>query len=119
VYKVSKRIDQDISSVCGAFNITTEENASGELIVKQARICFGGMAGTPLRALACEKLLTGRAWSEETIQEAMAQLKVTYEPLSDARASAEYRNRVAANLLYKFFVESQLAQPVGVHEIHA
>jgi len=119
VYKVSKRVDQDISSVCGAFKITTEENSSGEFLVRQARVCFGGMAGIPMRALDCEAFMTNRVWSEATVREAMERLKVIYQPLNDARASAEYRSQVAANLLYKFFIETQSSRAIGVHEIYA
>ncbi|MFA5664286.1 xanthine dehydrogenase small subunit [Castellaniella sp.] len=115
VYKISKRIDQDISSVCGAFNLGFSEEA-GERVVKSARICFGGMAGTPLRASQCEAFLVGRVWDEATAEQAAELLSETYQPLNDARASAAYRNRVAGNLLRKFFHETQAADqaPLGV-----
>jgi hypothetical protein len=58
VYKLSKRFDQDISAVCGAFNITVEDGT-----VTDARIAFGGMAGTPKRAAGVEAALTGQPWS--------------------------------------------------------
>src|SRR5690606_27631598 len=65
-YKLSKRFDQDISAVCGCFNITV---AAGR--VTQARIAFGGMAGIPKRASNAEATLTGREWSAATIAAAM------------------------------------------------
>ncbi|WP_397475996.1 xanthine dehydrogenase small subunit [Pusillimonas sp.] len=113
VYKVSKRIEQDISGVCGAFNLEFDSTAD-EITVAKARICFGGMAGTPLRAEACEQFLTGRAWTDETVARAREILENTYEPLSDARASSIYRNRLAGNLLHRYFLECQTSSEVGV-----
>lgn len=118
VYKISKRIEQDISSVCGAFNIEID-NTTAQPTVTKARICFGGMAGIPLRATACEDFLEGRAWSDDTILRAREILENTYEPLSDARASSAYRNRIAGNLLYKYFLESRTSTEVGVQAAHA
>lgn len=100
-YKISKRFDQDISSVCGAFAISIEDG-----LVKTARIAFGGMAGTPRRAPACESALSSQAWSAETIEAAVSALAQDYSPLSDFRASADYRMKVAQNLLRKVWLES-------------
>jgi len=105
VYKVSKRIEQDISTVCGAFNIELAQGEAGP-VVAGARICFGGMAGTPLRARACEDWLAGRPWNEDTIEEAAGLLAAEYKPLSDFRASAEYRSRVAGNLLRRLYAQA-------------
>ncbi|MBX2805820.1 MAG: xanthine dehydrogenase small subunit, partial [Hyphomicrobiales bacterium] len=65
-YKISKRFDQDISAICGCFNIRIENNS-----VADARIAFGGMAGTPKRANAVEAALTGKSWTAETIETAI------------------------------------------------
>jgi xanthine dehydrogenase small subunit len=105
VYKISKRFEQDISSVCGAFNLTFERR-NGVTTVLAARICFGGMAGTPMRATACEAFLPGKAWHESTVSEAQEILRSCYAPLSDWRASAAYRHKVAGNLLRKYFLET-------------
>jgi xanthine dehydrogenase small subunit len=94
IVKLSKRFDSDISAVCGAFAIRLEE----ERIV-EARIAFGGMAGTPARAPACEAALTGNAWSEATLAAAAEALAEDYRPLSDLRGSAGYRLTAAANLV--------------------
>ena len=118
VYKVSKRIEQDISAICGAFYLDFDTTA-GEPTVAEARICFGGMAGTPSRAVACEQFLTGRAFTHETVAQAREILEDEYEPLSDARASSAYRNRVAGNLLQKYFLEYQTSSEVGVVAAHA
>jgi xanthine dehydrogenase small subunit len=105
IYKISKRFDQDISSVCGAFSLAFERN-DGALTVASARICFGGMAGTPSRARKTEAFLIGKPWNEATTTKAMAVLKTDYRPISDWRASARYRIEVAANLLRRCYLET-------------
>jgi len=100
-YKISKRFDQDISAVCGCFNIDVEDAT-----IKSARIAFGGMAATPLRAKAVENLLVGKAWTTETIEAALDGFEVDYAPISDMRASKEYRMQVSKNLLRRYFLES-------------
>jgi len=100
IYKISKRFEQDISAVCGAFSLQIE-NA----IITNARVCFGGMAETPKRAAACEQALNGQNWNLETINNAMRAMSGDFTPLTDMRASADYRMRVAQNLLQRFFLE--------------
>jgi xanthine dehydrogenase small subunit len=100
-YKVSKRFDQDISAVCGAYALDVKDGK-----IATARIAYGGMAATPRRAAAVEAFLTGRAWREETVRGAMALMDQDYQPLSDMRASGQYRADVAKNLLYRFFLET-------------
>ena len=100
-YKLSKRFDQDISAVCGAFSAIL---SGGQ--VTQIRICFGGMAGTPQRAGKCEAALAGGPWTEARVRAAMDVLEHDYEPLTDMRGSAGYRMRAARNLLLKFFLET-------------
>ncbi|SFO84234.1 xanthine dehydrogenase small subunit [Ectopseudomonas composti] len=101
-YKVSKRLDDDISAVCAAFNLTIEEG-----VVTEARIAFGGMAAIPKRASACETALVGSAWYPGVIERACNALAEDFTPLSDFRASKEYRLLTAQNLLRKFFLEQQ------------
>lgn len=99
-YKVSKRLEQDISAVCGAFSVQIEQNR-----IHHARICFGGMAETPKRARACEQALNGNALNQQTITDAMQAMLDDFSPITDMRASAEYRMRVAQNLLQRFYLE--------------
>ncbi|GGC20458.1 xanthine dehydrogenase small subunit [Marivita lacus] len=113
VYKLSKRFDQDISAVCGAFNISVENGT-----VANARIAFGGMAATPKRATAVETALTGAEWSEKTVRGAMAQMAGDFTPLSDMRASADYRLRAAQNMLLRYWHEDQ-GTPSNVLEVSA
>lgn len=110
-YKISKRFDQDISAVCGCFNVTIADG-----IVRDARIAFGGMAGTPHRARSVETALIGAEWTSDTITTAAAQFGADYTPLSDMRASATYRLEVARNLLHRYFADLG-GQSVSVHEV--
>lgn len=102
VYKLSKRFDQDISAVCGAFRITVEDG-----IVTEARIAFGGMAGVPKRARAVEAAITGRPWTRDTVEAAATAWPEDFSPLSDMRASAQYRLEAARNMLLRAWLEDQ------------
>ncbi|MGJ8585264.1 MAG: xanthine dehydrogenase small subunit [Marinosulfonomonas sp.] len=110
-YKISKRFDQDISAVCGCFSIGVSDG-----VVTQAHIAFGGMAGIPQRALAVETALVGQDWTTETVQAAMELFKNDYRPMTDMRASAEYRLETARNLLMRYYLEDQ-GQDVNVLEV--
>jgi xanthine dehydrogenase small subunit len=101
-YKISKRFDQDISALCGCFNIKVSDG-----VVAAARIAFGGMAATPKRALSVEAALVGKSWDRARVELAMREFAKDYTPMSDMRASATYRLRAAQNLLLKYFIEMQ------------
>lgn len=104
-YKISKRFDQDISAVCGCFNIVVKDDQ-----VASARIAFGGMAATPKRATNVENALIGNNWSDATIRAATAVFAQDYAPIGDMRASADYRLEIARNLLTRYFAENQLGR---------
>ena len=99
VYKISKRFDQDISALCGAFAVTIKDG-----VVTGARLAFGGMAAVPARARAAEAALMGQIWSEQSVRAAMAALDDDFTPLDDMRASAAYRLQCAQNLLFKLWL---------------
>ncbi|MEM9474489.1 MAG: xanthine dehydrogenase small subunit [Pseudomonadota bacterium] len=101
-YKLSKRFDQDISAVCGCFNLTVTDAT-----VTRARIAFGGMAGIPKRATQVETALIGQPWTEATVAAAQAQFAADFTPLSDMRASAAYRLETASAMLMRYFAEDQ------------
>ncbi|WP_374655803.1 xanthine dehydrogenase small subunit [Dongia sp.] len=103
-HKISKRFDQDISAVLGAFHVKHEAGRIADI-----RIAFGGMTGTPKRALAVEAALRGKPWSGATIAQALPFFDIDYQPICDMRASAAYRGKIARNLLRKFHLE--LTQP--------
>ena len=102
-YKISKRRDEDISALCGAFRVFVNDAGT----VGMARIAFGGMAATPKRARAVEAALIGRPWTMETMEAVVGHFAEDYQPISDMRASAEYRLLTARNLLKRFFLETQ------------
>lgn len=112
-YKLSKRFDQDISAVCGCFNVTIENGT-----VTAARIAFGGMAGIPRRATDTENALIGQAWTLKTAQAARAAMTQDFSPLSDMRASAEYRATTAGNMMIRYFHDLS-GTPVGLMEVSA
>ncbi|SIP96877.1 xanthine dehydrogenase small subunit [Marinobacterium stanieri] len=99
-YKLSKRIDDDISAVLGCFNLEIRDGK-----IASARVAYGGMAAIPKRASACEQVLTGAPWNLATIEQAKAALAQDFTPISDVRASSEYRQLTAANLLTRYFIE--------------
>ncbi len=105
-YKLSKRFDQDISAVCGCFNINVDKGR-----VTSARIAFGGMAATPKRAMNTEAaLMANQDWSQETINDALGEMNKDFSPISDARASKTYRMNSACNMLNRYFLEDMCSQ---------
>lgn len=101
-YKVSKRHEDDISAVCGVFRLTLEDG-----IVSDIRTGFGGVAATPVSCAALSQQLTGLTWSDgSTLAAAKSILASAFTPLTDVRASAEYRNQICANLIHRLWLES-------------
>ena len=116
IYKVSKRLDDDISAVCMAINVEVEEFLSegtmqitsariASVRIASVRIALGGLAAVPKRALHCESVLQNSILNDSTMRKAAAALEKDFSPISDARASAEYRIQVAKNLLQRFHLE--------------
>ena len=102
VYKVSKRRDEDISALAGAFRLRLAADGT----VAGIRIAFGGMAATPRRAKAVESALIGKPWTEATVDAALPAFATDYQPITDMRASAGYRLLAAQNLLRRFHLET-------------
>lgn len=102
VHKVSKRFEDDISSVCMAIHLPQDNGSTTD-----ARVAFGGMAAIPTRARATESVLNGKAFTENVLADAVHCLSKELAPISDARASAAYRMQVACNLLHRVFLESK------------
>lgn len=100
VYKVSKRYDQDISTVCGAFAFEHRNET-----LSNVRIAYGGMAATPLRCEKAEAALEGKHFDQVTLSQARDAIEQTFEPMTDMRGSADYRRRVACNLLDRLAAE--------------
>ena len=100
VYKISKRFDDDISAVLVALSIEIKNN---EIIY--VTMAFGGMAAIPKRAKHCESALLNQSFSQKTFDSAKDALKKDFKPMSDVRASADYRMKVAQNILQRFYLE--------------
>ena len=101
MYKIAKRGHDDISTVMAAFHLELENG-----IISKARLGFGGVAATPVRALETEKMLIGQIWNRTTLEKAKKVLSLEFKPISDFRASASYRSRIIPNLLEKFWLEN-------------
>jgi xanthine dehydrogenase small subunit len=101
-YKVSKRVMDDISSVAGAF--TLELDAAGR--VERATFAYGGIAAVPLRAFELERLVAGRDWDAETVAELVRAARQLGTPLSDHRASADYRRAMIGSLIERFHADT-------------
>jgi len=106
VYKVSKRLEDDISAVCLAVQLQLDTDTSGAPRVQQARIGAGGVAATPARARQTEARLNGQLWNPSTLQQAQASLQNEFQPISDLRASGNYRRRLLGALLERAWRES-------------
>ncbi|WP_144110181.1 xanthine dehydrogenase small subunit [Paraburkholderia sp. BCC1886] len=106
-YKLSKRFDSDISAVCAAFSFIADGN-----LIREPRIAFGGMAATSRRAAQAEAVLRDAEWHEATAQAAMLALGNDYAPLSDMRATSDYRLEAAKNTLYRFWLETRPHNPL-------
>ncbi len=100
-YKVSRRREMDISTVAGCFALKLD----AQNFVRKARLAYGGVAATPVRAQKTEQALTGKIWNEETLQKVLPILRTEFTPITDVRGSAKYRSEMIASLLEKFFHE--------------
>lgn len=114
IYKLSKRLDDDISAVCLALHLTLDGTR-----ILDARLGLGGMAAIPARAYQAEASLIGKDFIPEELHEAQMALAEEFSPLSDVRASAEYRMKSVQNLLLRAALEYQSNQSLEVmHYAH-
>jgi xanthine dehydrogenase small subunit len=102
VHKVTKRRDEDITATLGAFHLALAKDGT----VMSIRVAYGGMAATPKRAKAVEAALLGKPWTEASVEAALPAYDLDFTPLTDMRATAEYRQLAAKNLLRRFFAET-------------
>jgi xanthine dehydrogenase small subunit len=113
-HKIAKRRFDDISSVAAAFAITVDDGS-----VTRARIGLGGVAATPIRALATEAALEARPWTAETIRTAAAVMRGEGTPLDDHRASAAYRTAMLGTALLRLHDAHPHADESGPQEVGA
>ncbi|MDQ7731402.1 xanthine dehydrogenase small subunit [Halomonas sp. SpR1] len=112
VWKLSKRREDDISALLGAFSYRVEQG-----VLRDVRIAFGGMAATPKRALAAEAALEGNAITREAFRAAQQALDNDFQPMSDVRGSQQYRQQAAKNLFERLYLS--LSAPDHEVMLHA
>lgn len=111
VWKLSKRREDDISALLGAFCYRLE---AGRL--HDVRIAFGGMAAIPKRALETEKALENQPITPESFRLAQAALASDFSPMDDVRGSKDYRQKAAANLIERLYLTLSMPnQEVMLH----
>ncbi|WP_322995823.1 xanthine dehydrogenase small subunit [Castellaniella sp.] len=113
-YKLSKRFDQDISAVCAAFAVQLDDQG----VVRSLRTGYGGVAATPSRARAVEAALQDQPWDETHVRVAMTAMAQDFKPLTDMRASSDYRQLASQNLLYRFYLETAPGAPLATHQVN-
>ena len=102
-YKISKRMEDDISAVCAVFNLTLVDG-----VVTSLQTGFGGVAATPETCPTLEGALIGKQWkSADCLHLGKQMLKDAFNPIDDVRASAAYRSQVLSNLWHRFWLENQ------------
>ena len=109
-YKISKRFDDDISTVCASFNFFIKNKK-----IMEAKIAYGGMSEIPKRATSIEKKLNNSVFSEELFLDAQNLIKDDFSPIDDMRASKNYRIEIARNLLMKFFYEISTRSKIRIN----
>jgi xanthine dehydrogenase small subunit len=100
LYKISKRRDLDISTFTAAVLLTLE----GQRIVA-AKIAYGGVAPVVVRLPLTEAFLAGKPLSEAVMTDAGVIARGEITPISDVRATAEYRLALAETILLKAFFD--------------
>ena len=99
-YKISKRIDDDISSVFMAINTEIKNKK-----FKSIKIVCGGMAAIPKIAKKTENFLKNKKINLDNISKAKKIISKEFSPLSDVRSSKTYRTKIVSNLLDRFWNE--------------
>jgi xanthine dehydrogenase small subunit len=112
-YKISKRFEDDISAVCVAIQLQLQDG-----VVVQASVGAGGVATTPIRAVQTQAALQGQTWSAALAQQAGQVMQAEFEPLSDLRASADYRRTLLKALWQRCWLESQGMPHLDLSDVH-
>ena len=110
-YKISKRFDCDISALCAGMALELDGDK-----VASVRLAYGGMAATVRRAAQAEAALLGQPWSEASVRAAQAALAQDFQPLTDMRASSQYRLQVAQNLIERLWLETRATAPLSASQ---
>ena len=110
--KLSKRRDQDISTVAGAHRIRIRNGT-----IEDVRTGFGGLAATPMRAHNVEQALKGQPFTPATFEAAAHAVPKDFQPIDDWRGTAAYRLTATANLLRRLYW--RIAEPGRAVEVEA
>ena len=110
--KLSKRRDQDISTVAGAYRLRIRSGT-----IEDVRTGYGGLAATPARARNVERALMGQPFTQAAFEAAAAEIPNDFQPIDDWRGSAAYRLTAAANLLRRLYW--RIAEPGRAVEVEA
>lgn len=111
-HKISRRFDDDISSVSAVFALTLADG-----LIVDARVVFGGLATTVRRARAVESAVIGSTWTETALRAAQAALAHDFAPIDDHRASGWYRQQAAIGLLERWWFETSPDAPAVDHDV--
>jgi xanthine dehydrogenase small subunit len=91
-----------------AVAVAIDLDEAGAGMIERVRLGVGGIAATPIRALATEAALAGRPWSLESLSTAAEVLAGEGTPIDDHRASAAYRRAMLRTSLLKMYAESSV-----------
>lgn len=98
IHKISKRYEDDISACLLAARL--DLSADG-MTIQDAKFGLGGMAAIPLLAAECQQALIGQAVNVARFEQAAQRLPNAVSPMTDVRASREYRMHVMQRLIIK------------------
>lgn len=102
--KVGTRRAMAISKVALAATALVQDE-----LVSEIRLGAASLAAFPTRLYRAEDALCGKAVTTDSMQASRAALLAEIVPIDDIRSTAEYRRRVAANLLEEFLLELKAA----------
>lgn len=94
------RTGMDLAVASTAVLITTDEGRC-----REARVAVGSVASTPLRLSSVENILEGNSLSKELLDEAQKLAAESVSPISDVRASADYRCHLTVVLVRRALVK--------------
>ncbi len=112
-YKIG-RTAEDISMVNAAATLVMKDG-----IITSARLVMGAVAPVPLRVLHAEEALIGQAPTEEVLQRVAELVRAEVRPISDHRASAEYRRRMSGVAALRALRQAAGLAPHGEEWHHA
>ncbi len=99
-------------------NATTTLNIQ-DGVITDVRLVMGAVAPIPLRTVEAERALIGQPAAEETFQRAAEIVRQEVRPISDHRASADYRRRMSGVAAIRALRQAAGLAPHGEEWHHA